>query len=171
MRCIGKRTANALCTIQSLSEADLSEALEALRAVTIWTLATRDIEIDFETLSGVWVTPGSGSASRRQNCRGQSYPPESDAARSPLRSIIREQGIESETMQVSHLRAGHLRQIRSIHRRQDACLIFAIRKVTGSCRPQRSSSSRSAVVSCHVARAARPAESRVNSTLSDKFSG
>ena len=78
------------------SDTDLSEALEALRAVTIWTLATRDLEIDFETWIGVWVT--LGSPPRKGG-------PESDAARSPLRSIIREQGIESETMQVSNLRA------------------------------------------------------------------
>ena len=76
------RKAHSECVVRgpNLVDADLSEALEALRAVTIRTLATRDLEIDFVTLTGVWVTPGS-----LLKCG-----PQSDAARSPLRSIIRE---------------------------------------------------------------------------------
>ena len=56
----------------TFNDADLSEALEALRAVTIRTLATRDLEIDFETLTGVWVTPGIHRVPnvQRKRCTG-----------------------------------------------------------------------------------------------------
>ena len=83
----------------------ISRRPEALRAVTIRTLATRDLEIDFETLIGSLgdTRQRIGKPSVELPCANQS----STKRRSAIASPIDHQraAIESEAMRVSHLRA------------------------------------------------------------------
>ncbi len=72
----------------------ISRRPEALRAATIRTSATRDLEIDFETPFGVWVTPASPQSAGQKATQRDRLSPRSSELR-----------IESEAIQVSFLRA------------------------------------------------------------------
>ena len=72
----------------------ISRRPEALCAATIRTSATRDLEIDFETPFGVWVTPASPQNTGHKATQRDRLSPRSSELR-----------IESEAIQASFLRA------------------------------------------------------------------